>query len=195
MTSLRILQPWSDSLQRQEFFSSPLSPYRLWRPPNFIVNVYMGLFPRSKANYSPRSSVEANNVRGNTSIWRMPSSWMWRCVDLLWTDASEERVTYTFRVEKSAIEEPTWAGGCRLSHQSKTVFSDFSTLKMEAIHSSETSIHTKSTRRRIPEDGILHSHRREHLILTIPPLAYVSSWRECCLSTETTLPLPLPCFH
>jgi hypothetical protein len=40
---------------------------------------------------------------------------------------------------------------------------DFSTLKMEAIRSSETSVHTKSTRRHIPEDGILHSHRRENL--------------------------------
>jgi hypothetical protein len=40
---------------------------------------------------------------------------------------------------------------------------DFSTLKMEAIRSSETSVHTRSTRRQIPEDGILHSHRRENL--------------------------------
>jgi hypothetical protein len=40
---------------------------------------------------------------------------------------------------------------------------DFSTLKMEAIRSSETSIHTRCTRRHIPEDGILHGHRRENL--------------------------------
>jgi hypothetical protein len=39
----------------------------------------------------------------------------------------------------------------------------FFTLKMEAIRSSETSVHTRSTRRHIPEDGILHSHRRENL--------------------------------
>jgi hypothetical protein len=32
---------------------------------------------------------------------------------------------------------------------------DFSTLKMEAIRSSEKSVHTRSTRRHIPEDGIL----------------------------------------
>jgi hypothetical protein len=39
---------------------------------------------------------------------------------------------------------------------------DFSTLKMEAIRSSETSVHTRSARRHIPEDGILlHNHRRE----------------------------------
>jgi hypothetical protein len=40
---------------------------------------------------------------------------------------------------------------------------DFSTLKMEAISSSETSVHTRTTRRHIPENGILHSHRRENL--------------------------------
>jgi hypothetical protein len=34
----------------------------------------------------------------------------------------------------------------------------FFTLNMEAIRSSETSIHTKSTRRHISEDGILHCH-------------------------------------
>jgi hypothetical protein len=35
-------------------------------------------------------------------------------------------------------------------------FADFSTLKIEAIYSSETSVHTRSTQRHIPEDGILH---------------------------------------
>jgi hypothetical protein len=40
---------------------------------------------------------------------------------------------------------------------------DFSTLKMEVICSSATSVYTRSTRRHIPEDGILHTHRRENL--------------------------------
>jgi hypothetical protein len=36
----------------------------------------------------------------------MPSSGMWRRVDLVLTDVSEERIAYMFRVEKSASEEP-----------------------------------------------------------------------------------------
>jgi hypothetical protein len=36
------------------------------------------------------------------------------------------------------------------------------TLIMEAIRSSETSFITSTTRRNIPENGILHGHRREN---------------------------------
>jgi hypothetical protein len=36
------------------------------------------------------------------------------------------------------------------------------TLMMEAIISSVTSVHTRATRRNIPGDGIIHSHRREY---------------------------------
>jgi hypothetical protein len=39
------------------------------------------------------------------------------------------------------------------------------TLMMEALHSSETSVLSWATRRKIPQNGILHSHRRENLKL------------------------------
>jgi hypothetical protein len=51
---------------------------------------------------------------------------------------------------------------CRSAHAGASL-ADFSTLKMEAIHSSETSVYTRSTQRHIPEDGILHSHRCKNL--------------------------------
>jgi hypothetical protein len=34
-------------------------------------------------------------------------------VDIVLTDISEERIAFIFRVEKSASEEPAWAGGRR----------------------------------------------------------------------------------
>jgi hypothetical protein len=59
---------------------------------------------------------------------------------------------------------------------------DLSTLKMEGICSSETSVHTRSTRRHIPEDGILHSHRREN-----PKSYYGGLWGKYrCKDTEHT---------
>jgi hypothetical protein len=78
----------------------------------------------------------------------MPSSGMWSRVDLVWTDDSEEYITSIFRLQPPV-------------HASSSL-ADFSTLKMEAIGSSESSVHTRSTRRHFQEDGIFHSHSREN---------------------------------
>jgi hypothetical protein len=88
---------------------------------------------------------------------------MWRRVDLVSTDVSEERVASIFRLEKSASEEPVWTGGRwqQPAHIGSSL-ADFSSLKMEATRSSETSVDTRSTWRHIPGD-ILHSHRCEYL--------------------------------
>jgi hypothetical protein len=53
-------------------------------------------------------------------LWRMQSSEMWRRVDLVWTDVSEERIASIFRVEESATEEPAWAGGYWLKQFQET---------------------------------------------------------------------------
>jgi fibrillarin-like rRNA methylase len=79
----------------------------------------------------------------------MPSFGMWRRVDLVCADVSEESIASIFRIENP-----------RARNQREQ---DFSTLQIEAIRSPETSADTIITEVDIPEDGILHSHRCENL--------------------------------
>jgi hypothetical protein len=102
---------------------------------------------------------------------------MWRHIDLVWTHVSEEHIASIFRVEKSRARNQReqvaadlatrrcfyWWLSLQPPVHAGSSLADFSTLKIEARCSSETSVHTRSSRRHIPEDGILHSLRSENL--------------------------------
>jgi hypothetical protein len=65
----------------------------------------------------------------------------------------------------SSCVNPHFGGMYRLHLQDRKIRDRGASVsrKVEAIRSSETSVHTRSTQLHIPEDAILHSHRRENL--------------------------------
>jgi hypothetical protein len=99
----------------------------------------------------------------------MPSSGMLRHVALVRTDVSEELSTSFIRLTGIGELRTTLAVFLRSVRQfpvtANVVPSSpiLATLMMEAIGSSETSVLTRATRRNIPKDDILHSHRRENI--------------------------------
>jgi hypothetical protein len=70
---------------------------------------------------------------------------MLRRVALVKTNFPEERIASIIRVERSNELGTTLA------------------VTGKAVRSSESSVLTRATRRHIPGDGILHSHRRENI--------------------------------
>jgi hypothetical protein len=91
---------------------------------------------------------------------------MLRCVALVRTDVSEEPSPSIIRLRKVDELGTTLAVTTnRLLVMANVVPSSptLASLMMEALSSFEMSDLTRATRRNIPEDAILHSHRRENL--------------------------------
>jgi hypothetical protein len=86
------------------------------------------------------------------------------------TDASDEYIAPIFRVENNAEQEASVKVRGKQWFLAQLIFS---TLKMEVICSSETSIDTqRTTRHYIPEDGTLHNYRCKNLKSHILPFLY-----------------------
>jgi hypothetical protein len=94
----------------------------------------------------------------------MVSYGMLRRVALVRTDVSEELIASFIRVTR--IRELVTAS---VVPSSPILI----TLMKEELSFSETSVLTRATRRNIPEDAILHSHRREKLKSLLRESAYV----------------------
>jgi hypothetical protein len=75
----------------------------------------------------------------------MPSSGMWRRVDILLTDVSEERIVSIFRVHEC---EQVTERSCKLLYRHRLV---------------GASVLIRATRRHLPDDDNHHSHRRGNL--------------------------------
>jgi hypothetical protein len=90
---------------------------------------------------------------------------MLRLLTLVRTDISQELIASIIRVTKIGEYFIFLRSVGRLPVTPNLVATspNLVTLMMEALSSLQTSVVTRETARNIPEDGIIHSHRRENL--------------------------------
>jgi hypothetical protein len=114
-----------------------------------------GLFACSLENESILSRSEHGNSNRHTGHLELTRIFFRKVAYLNCVTSANMQKCFRETMQPYILQLPAHAGSS---------LADFSTLKMEAIRSSETSVQlTTYTRRHTPEDGILHSHRRENL--------------------------------
>jgi hypothetical protein len=114
----------------------------------------------------------------------MASSGMLCHVALVRTDVSEEPSTYFIRVTRIGELGTMLAVTSNQRTLRQLLVTDSAvpsspilvTLMKQALSSSETSVLTRATRRNIPEDAILHSHRRENLKYYMCKICFGDQW-------------------
>jgi hypothetical protein len=117
----------------------------------------------------------------------MQSSRMLHRVALVRADISEEPSASIIRLTRIGELGTTLAV---TSNQANVPSSPILvTLMIEAIRSNETYVLTRAIRRNIPEDGILHSHRRENLKSSFTLLETHHTKLKCSLVTVRLLSL------
>jgi hypothetical protein len=112
-----------------------------------------------------KETTDQGNALNRRLCSRMASSGMLRRVALVRTDVSENLSASIIRVTRISELGTTLAVISNRAHYEACVVPSSQivvTLMMEALSSSETSVPTRATRRNIPGEDILHSHRREN---------------------------------
>jgi hypothetical protein len=125
--------------------------------------LYVCCFTSHDPEGGGRGKIVNSDLSPDTGSYRiMVSSGMLRRVGLVRTDVSEE-LSASFITVTRIGELEILRTVRRLLVTASPSSPILVTLMKEALSSSDASVLTRATRRNIPENGILHSHRRENL--------------------------------